>query len=88
LAKPNTFFDGACNHLVDMREQDQERSGWFLRSWLTNLQRARQVYIDGVEAIVERQQGMPAKGDNGFLFKGKNGGLRRRPAVGSAATSA
>lgn len=38
--------------------------------------------LKSVEAIVERQQRMPAKGnDNGFLLKGKNGGLRRRPGL-------
>lgn len=38
--------------------------------------------LQGVEAIVERQQRMPAKGnDNSFLLKGKNGGLRCRPGL-------
>jgi hypothetical protein len=38
--------------------------------------------LKSVEAIVKREQGMPAKGnDNRFLLKGKNGGLRCRPGL-------
>lgn len=38
--------------------------------------------LKSVEAIVERQQGMPAKGnDNGFLLTGKNGGFWCRPGL-------
>ena len=38
--------------------------------------------LQGIEAVVERQQRMPTKGnDNSFLLKGKNGGLRCRPGL-------
>ncbi len=38
--------------------------------------------LQRVEAIVERQQRMPAKSnDNGFLLKGKDSGLRCRPGL-------
>lgn len=68
---PAAIYVGKPGDFVPLQAAMQRRPG-----------QLRDRGLQRVEAIVEREQGMPPKGNhNGFLLKGKNGGLRCRPGL-------